>query len=139
MLIGLFFVTLPFLCYVFERNEKKLYCKIYNTDDWFISFYNLFISETSIVFQTIILVVLLFLIPILFTASKQRNITEFKLKSLIQILNKVLIAQLCYGIVLFIIVYFPDFRSNKINIVQQITTETSCYFILIGAFYYFPF
>lgn len=89
-------------------------------------------------FQAIILVVLLFLIPILFAASKQRKITEFKLKSLIQILNKALIAQLCCGVILFIIVYFLDFRSNNINIVQQIAIETSYYFAVIGTFYYFP-
>ena len=88
-------------------------------------------------FQTIILTILLFLIPVLTIAWKNRLFFDFTFKKVVRILNKSLIIQVSIGLLLFLCAYFLD-RNYRNDIVYETIIETSYYYIVIGIFYYFP-
>ena len=91
-------------------------------------------------FQTIILTILFFLIPIFFVANEKKLFDDFNLKKIIRVLNKSLIFQIILGIILGVASYYLDGKNNadKSNLFYGILIETFIYFSTIGLFYYLP-
>ena len=91
-------------------------------------------------FTTVIFTVLLFLIPIIFFVIVNSLFRTFELKKIVNSLNKSLLIQIGFGIILFLLVYFlPDFNDKyESNIITDTIIETSFYYITIGIFYHLP-
>ncbi len=90
--------------------------------------------------STIIVTILLFIFPIILIAILNSLFQNFELKNIVITLNKSLLIQIAFGIILYLSVQFlPNFNDKyESNIISDTIIETSIYYILIGMFYYLP-
>ena len=89
-----------------------------------------------------IIVIILFLLPLLIIAFKQKLLKNFTFQSFTKVFNKAIIFQLITAGVTLIISKIMDTNiapNGEINLFTHLFIESSLLFLIIGSFFYLPF
>ncbi len=87
------------------------------------------------------IVILLFLIPVLTTAIKERLFHVFEFKAFVNAINKAIKFQLIMGAILLVIMFAIDnlvYSNGQGNTFTEIIIESAYVFVVFGIFIYLP-